>query len=159
MKMLRAGVGAAALVLAVGMVAGPATASEQDDRLGANLTSEELALFDSDAPKVVVMNASTGVVTSVEPAAPEERAQIMGVSNGCSSTQPCWQAYTTPYANFGFSGSGASGTWTNRGNFYTKNRTAKLTWNNGVTGPWLPKNSVGQFSSYPVTGKRVQLGS
>lgn len=143
----------AGLALALGLLAGVSSPALANDN---ELSPSEKQLLASDVPKIITMDSKTGDILSVQ----EEGASTFGVTTGCSSTQPCWRAYTTPYANFGFTASGATGTWTQRGNFVTRNRQARLTWQYGgstVTGPWIPRNSTGRFNAYPVTGKRVAL--
>lgn len=118
---LATGVALAALVGLVGF-ASPALADQPPP-----LTPAELELIASDTPKIVTVDATTGEFTGVE-AADVLVAPMGVVLNNCSGGRACWYGYYTPDAYYGFDGSGASGTWTSRGDFYSANYSARICW-------------------------------
>lgn len=151
--------GVALVALTVTALAGPSSAADSRS----SLSKSEASLLATSQPKEVLMDSQTGEIVSVT-ALPADSGGITpsAVVNPCNTTQPCWKAYTTPYSNLGFTGSGASGTWDGRGKFYSMNRNARVTWVlAGVTktGVWVPPNTTVSFTQYPLTGKKVELTS
>ena len=86
--------------------------------------------------------------------------QPFGVVPNCSGDRACWQGYLSPHLWYGFDGTGASGTWPNRGNFKSNNYRAKLCWsyagNNPCMSGYSGLNQTITFGT-EVTGKSVAL--
>lgn len=112
---------------------------------------------DSSTPKIVTIDALTGAIVSIQSVANAQPA--ITISNPCASEAACWVAARAPYANFGFSGTGtASGTWLERGNFYTHHHSSSVCWTYRGSSPCSPTfgpNTAITFNGATVTGKRV----
>lgn len=150
---------AAALLFVVASVwAGlPANAAVEDDPLS-SFTQAERELFESGDPAVLTVDPITGEFVAIESAT--SQVQPFGVVPNCSGDRACWQGYVSPYLWYGFDGTGASGTWPNRGNFQSNNYRAKLCWsyagNNTCMSGYSGLNQTITFGT-EVTGKSVQL--
>jgi hypothetical protein len=127
------------------------------------LTVAEIALINSGNPVVVTADVETGHFTSVEPvgAAPIQPA---AVHNTCSTGQACWKPWTTPYKAYGFSGTGATGSWSHRGTFYSGNYFAKPCWLSPTSFRTVCSEIYIEKKSYitwgaSLTGKRVYLAT
>ena len=152
-------IAAAALVFVVASVwAGlPASASVDEDPLS-NFTQAERDLFESGEPAILTVDPTTGDFVAID-AAPSQ-VQPFGVVPNCSGDRACWQGYLSPHLWYGFDGTGASGTWPNRGNFKSNNYRAKLCWsyagNNPCMSGYSGLNQTITFGT-EVTGKNVEL--
>lgn len=158
-------VGGALWVIA--LVAGEAAGVQANEAPLATKTSSTLAqkdmrLLGSDEPKTVTIDPASGKVLGVKRGQP---FAIMAVKSNCTGDYACWNG-RPPALNFGFNGTGASGTWGNRGSFQTKNYTALLCWSYG-TPPYSTgycmleaeregKNSTLEWGS-AITGTKVSL--
>lgn len=99
------------------------------------LSENEVQLFESDAPKRVVVDPSTGDVTAVEPLTASEVTALVqpkmgafSATAGCSSlSKPCWHSQA-PAQVYSFSTGTTNGTWGHRKNFWTGDYYAKLCW-------------------------------
>ncbi len=148
------------------------------------LSEEEVALYESDSPKLIRIDASSGLVEAVEPMTTKQLDQALreanslstgpagasarSVATGCTSTSPCWYG-VGPVYDYSFTLGTTSGTWGNRGDFFTGNYYAKLCWLDPlVRPPLLPvtycmperngKNAIISLGT-TVTGKQVNLST
>lgn len=149
---------AAALLFVITSVwAGPASASVDDNPLG-NFTQAERDLLESGEQATLTVDPTTGDFVAID-AAPSQ-VQPFGVVPNCSGDRACWQGYLSPHLWYGFDGTGASGTWHNRGNFKSNNYRAKLCWsyagNNPCMSGFSGLNQTITFGT-EVTGKSVEL--
>lgn len=153
------------LLVLIGATTGSPAAYGDNSDLGAGqfsqLDAAEIDLLNSDDPVTVTINPRTGEFMSVErtvstPIAP------MGVTKVCSTGQACWKPWKTPYAAYGFDGSGASGTWSHRGSFHSGNYYAKPCWLSGYrtvcAQAYSPKNATIVWGE-ELTGKKVDLST
>lgn len=151
---------AASALLAVG-IAGLSSlpASANEPAVGfSQLDEDEVALFYSGEPVTVQVDPATGVFQSVELTEPE--AQPRAVYPTCSGNQACWRGWLTPHLWYGFDGTGASGTWANRGAFYTGVYYAMPCWawagSTICTEAYLPPSHTTSWG-VELTGKAVYL--
>lgn len=148
------GWGVAALAAASITAAG--TASAEPAPTPTPLSDSQKALLESSTPKQVMLNSESGDVISVRQVS-ASKASLTGVRTPCTGGDACWQPYTTPYANYGFYGTGATtGTWAHRGVMYTNSHSTSVCWaQSPKCSPRLGKNSTISFNTYPVTGTKV----
>ena len=124
-----------------------------------SLSAAELALLESGDAVSVLLDADTGDIISVTEGS---AVQPLGVvANGCTTTRACWYGYSSPLIPYGFDGTGAVGSWAQRGTFLTKNYSASVCWLPPGTPTqkctaWFGKNSSIGFNA-AVQGTRVQL--
>ena len=161
-KVITGFVGALALAISVVLAgAGSATAGDLDDPSLPLLSAEEIDLLSSGDPITVTIDAATGELTSVE-ATPVTFAPLGVTKNDCSGGKACWYGWLSPHAYYGFDGTGATGTWPNRGTFYSRDYYAKPCWLSGTStvcsSAYLPPNTTALFAQ-ELTGKRVYLYS
>lgn len=124
------------------------------------LSSREASLYQSDKPKTIQIDPATGQVLSVSEGMGFE---VQAIKNNCSGDVACWNG-RPPALNYGFSGSGSSGSWPHRASFQTKNYTATVCWSyEGTTAKVCTpeheragKNSKIEFGQN-VTGRSVSL--
>ncbi|MFJ4164624.1 hypothetical protein ACIPY5_03640 [Microbacterium sp. NPDC089698] len=144
-----------------------------------NLSSDQLALLESDQLKRISIDPATGNVTAVQPMTSAElRAEIsaatakpggiqpFSVGTNCSlNATPCWYG-VAPAVNYSFSSGITDGTWTNRKNFWTgTNFFAKLCWLDPFGGAFpaticMPeRNGPNAWIElgYAVTGKKADV--
>jgi len=182
-------VGAAMLVAAFVGSTSPALAAPEDPSATAisgleRLSTEEIALYESDDLKLIRIDASSGAVESVEPLTPGQLDETLhdadasstvptGLSGsarlgtGCSSGSPCWYGLGPVY-DYSFTLGTTSGTWGNRGKFFTGDYYAKLCWLDPYAFPvgsvtyCMPErngtNAVIDIGT-TVTGKQVNLST
>lgn len=172
----------------------PAIDAQQQDRdisiIGDidSLNHQEQALYYSDKPKSIQLDASSGDVISVveltdaqlksliqtEQAKGRADALSSGISpmsvslTGCPSTSlGCWYG-VGPVHHYQYTLGTTSGTWGNRQNFYTGAYYAKLCWLDTQSNPFNPptycmperngKNAMISLGM-AVTGKQVNLST
>lgn len=134
------------------------TQGEQEVGPLSEFTTAERELFESGEPAILTVDPATGEFLAIE-AAPVT-LQPFGVVSNCSGDRACWQGYLSPHIWYGFDGSGATGSWPNRGNFKTNNYRAKLCWSYSGTSPCMSGFSgLNQTITFgtEVTGTSVQL--
>ncbi len=126
---------------------------------GDGLSVTELRLLETGGPVNVLLDAETGEIISVTEGT---SVQPLGaVRNGCTSARACWYGYASPLVPYGFDGTGASGSWPERGTFLTKKFTARVCWlpvaspNQLCTASFGPNSSIGFNAA--VNGTRVYL--
>lgn len=125
----------------------------------------------SDQPKTISVDASTGEVLSAAPVSASNTLiqPFTAYFNDCSSNRSCWKQAYAPLVPYGFTGSTTSGTWSGRGDFLTRDNRAKLCWldpywsgfpeSNRPTvciEEWVGKNTTISIG-VAVTGKKVSL--
>ena len=103
---------------------------EADPGQPLTVPDEYQALIDSGKPVEITVNPSIGEVVDVEVRSAASLLNDAGVTpHNCLNSRPCWTGFYTPDAYYGFVGTGTvSGWWTNRGNFNSNNREAKVCW-------------------------------
>lgn len=148
----------ASAFLAVGIVgfsAAPAMADGLDQ-----LDESEVALLSSGEPLTIEIDPETGALLSVVLTGPV--MEPMSVYTSCTGGQACWRGWLSVHIWYGFDGSGATGTWPNRGNFYSGVYDAKPCWAVGLLGAtqctavYLPPGTTASFGQ-ELTGKAVYL--
>lgn len=153
----RRGITSLLAVLAVAsasLVATPAAASTSDeDReisgietdLDISTESEMDAFLESDEPKTIHLDVSSGEVTKVEEGtdAPEF-GTLTTVDRVCSAGDLCALAYQSPYSDFAFSGTGSvTGSWPQRSHVHTGNWYTRIQWeNNAYTDTFGPSSTL-----------------
>ena len=146
----------------VGAVFGsaPAYADDEGDTPAefSELSSDEIALLESDDPVTITIDPATGAFESVE--LTPVLIQPNSVYSICNTGHACWHGWLSPHIWYGFDGSGATGTWPNRGSFYTSGYYARPCWlYSGSTvcaEAYSPKYSTITWGQ-ELTGKRVYL--
>lgn len=136
------------------LVATPAAAStSQENRAASGIETnldistddEKQAFLESDEPKTIHVDVSSGEVTRVEEgtAAPEF-GTLTTVSRVCSTGDLCARASQSPYADFAFRGTGSvTGSWPMRSHVYTGNWYTRMQWENGgYTSTFGPGSTV-----------------
>lgn len=120
-----------------------------------NLGKAEVELLESGAAVQVLLDADTGDVLSIKE---QTTIEPSGVVPHCSGARACWQGHLSPHVAYGFNGTGATGTWANRGTFNTASYTARVCWAAPTLtcSSWYGPSSTIGFDR-PVTGKQVQL--
>ena len=150
------------LLALVGAVFGsaPAYADDEGDTPAefSELSSDESALLESDDPVTITIDPATGAFESVE--LTPVLIQPNSVYSICNTGHACWHGWLSPHIWYGFDGSGATGTWPNRGSFYTSGYYARPCWlYSGSTvcaEAYSPKYSTITWGQ-ELTGKRVYL--
>lgn len=150
------------LLALTGAILGSAPAYAGDGSLSADefsdLSGSEIALLESGDPVTITIDPATGAFENVH--ATPVLTQPTSVYSTCSTGQACWRGWLSPHIWYGFDGSGATGTWPNRGSFYTGNYYAKPCWlYSGSTicaEAYSPKQSTITWGQ-ELTGKRVYL--
>ena len=104
------------------------------------------------------IDPATGAFESVE--LTPVLIQPNSVYSICNTGHACWHGWLSPHIWYGFDGSGATGTWPNRGSFYTSGYYARPCWlYSGSTvcaEAYSPKYSTITWGQ-ELTGKRVYL--
>ena len=102
----------------------------RDDIIFPQLSSEENAMLNSGDPVEVTVDPATGKLVSVADAS-NLVEELSATQNDCSGSRACWLGWLSPHALWGFNGSGATGTWPNRGDFNTGVYWARPCWLSG----------------------------
>lgn len=131
----------------------------QQEQLTQQLDPAEVALLESDIPKVVEIDMMTGAATSVKE--DNNQAQARGVfTNDCSSGKACWLPFYAGANAYGFNGTTTFGSWLQRGSFKTNNYAASICFSfagSNTCSVRTGKNTTIPLV-YPATGTRVTLG-
>ena len=100
------------LLALVGAVFGsaPAYADDEGDTPAefSELSSDEIALLESDDPVTITIDPATGAFESVE--LTPVLIQPNSVYSICNTGHACWHGWLSPHIWYGFDGSGATGT-------------------------------------------------
>ncbi|WP_292714475.1 hypothetical protein [Microbacterium sp. 13-71-7] len=159
--------GSAAALAIVAMLGAPAFASDAPT-IGDldQLSTIELEVLRSDAPKKIQVDPNSGDITSVQSLTDSEMSGLLRAAGGGISSRTLTSVGTwygrPPALNYDFNLGVTSGTWPNRGNFYTGPYYAKLCWNNGLGTFCMPErngaNAWIELGS-SVTGRSVDLST
>lgn len=96
----------------------PAHATVHDDPLSGFTQAERGICSSPGQPAILTVDPATGEFVAIDAAT--SLVQPFGVVPNCSGDRACWQGYLSPHLWYGFDGTGASGTWANRGNFKSR---------------------------------------
>ena len=111
----------------------------------------------SAAPKLVVLDASTGQVVSAGPVG--EFSTLISNHNYCNSGEGCYYAGRTPYAHQGFYGTAGTftGSWPYRSSWFTGRYTARACWTQACAAQAFGPNTTVTFNGSLVTGTSFRI--
>jgi len=139
----------AVLLPAASTASGVATYSTPTAAQTATLTPAELTLLNSDQPKTILMDPTTGDIISVTAGGPSPDISHHSV---CNTGDGCYKTNDPPYADVGFYGGSGTvdGDWPERSAYYSGKWTVSACWAIQC-GPKISPGSQVTFTS-DVTG-------
>lgn len=145
--------------LAATSVASSTTAAAPTAAQTATLSAGEVSLLNSGGPINVVMDPTTGDISSVTAATTSGVSEDISNHSVCNTGDGCYETNKTPYADQGFYGGAgtATGSWPDRSGYSSGKWTVSACWSSGCGIEIAPGSSV-SFGS-DVTGTSFTIYS